>query len=310
VGSVGVGPDGPDRTSDGEALHVPVLRDEVVELLTGDHGGDRVVIDATLGAGGHSEAILEAGARRVIGIDRDPLARESATERLSRFGERISVRGGLYSEVLAEMAETRAPVGGILLDLGVSSMQLDRSERGFSYRQDGPLDMRMSSEGPTAASIVNEASEEELADIIYELGEERRSRRVAAAIVRARSRHPIETTDELSRIVSGALGSRRGGAHPARRTFQALRLAVNEELEELQRALPIAVQALAPGGRLVVIAYHSLEDRIVKRFFVETPELQVITRKPIRPTTGEVEENPRARSARLRAAERRGDVAA
>jgi 16S rRNA (cytosine1402-N4)-methyltransferase len=157
---------------------------------------------------------------------------------------------------------------------------------------------------------VNEASEEELADIIYELGEERRSRRVAAAIVRARSRHPIETTDELSRIVSGALGSRRGGAHPARRTFQALRLAVNEELEELQRALPIAVQALAPGGRLVVIAYHSLEDRIVKRFFVETPELQVITRKPIRPTTGEVEENPRARSARLRAAERRGDVAA
>jgi len=307
---VGVGPDGPDRTSDGGALHVPVLRDEVVELLTGDRGGDRVVIDATLGAGGHAEAILEAGARRVIGIDRDPLARESATERLSRFGERISVRGGLYSEVLAEMAETRAPVGGILLDLGVSSMQLDRSERGFSYRQDGPLDMRMSSEGPTAASIVNEASEEELADIIYELGEERRSRRVAAAIVRARSRHPIETTDELSRIVSGALGSRRGGAHPARRTFQALRLAVNEELEELQRALPIAVQALAPGGRLVVIAYHSLEDRIVKRFFVETPELQVITRKPIRPTTGEVEENPRARSARLRAAERRGDVAA
>jgi 16S rRNA (cytosine1402-N4)-methyltransferase len=190
------------------------------------------------------------------------------------------------------MAETRAPVGGILLDLGVSSMQLDRSERGFSYRQDGPLDMRMSSEGPTAASIVNEASEEELADIIYELGEERRSRRVAAAIVRARSRHPIETTDELSRIVSGALGSRRGGAHPARRTFQALRLAVNEELEELQRALPIAVRALAPGGRLVVIAYHSLEDRIVKRFFVETPQLQVITRKPIRPTTGEVEENP------------------
>jgi 16S rRNA (cytosine1402-N4)-methyltransferase len=269
-----------------------------------------MVIDATLGAGGHAEALLEAGAQRVIGIDRDPVAREAATERLSRFGERISVRGGLYSEVLAEMAETRAPVGGILLDLGVSSMQLDRSERGFSYRQDGPLDMRMSSEGPTAASIVNEASEEELADIIYELGEERRSRRVAAAIVRARSRHPIETTDELSRIVAGALGSRRGGAHPARRTFQALRLAVNEELEELQRALPFAVQALAPGGRLVVIAYHSLEDRIVKRFFLETPELEVITRKPLRPTTGEVEENPRARSALLRAAERRGDVAA
>jgi 16S rRNA (cytosine1402-N4)-methyltransferase len=283
-----------------------VLREEVVRLL----GGDRVVIDATLGAGGHAEALLDAGAQRVIGIDRDPVARELATERLSRFGERISVRGGLFSEVLAEMAETRAPVGGILLDLGVSSMQLNRSERGFSYRQEGPLDMRMSAEGPTAASIVNEASEEELADIIYELGEERRSRRVASAIVRARSRHPIETTDELARIVSGAVGSRRGSAHPARRTFQALRLAVNDELEELRRALPLSVRALAPGGRLVVIAYHSLEDRIVKRFFVETPELQVITRKPVRPSTGEVEENPRARSARLRAAERRGDVAA
>jgi 16S rRNA (cytosine1402-N4)-methyltransferase len=299
-------PDGPDRTPDARAPHEPVLRDEVVRLL----GGDRVVIDATLGAGGHAEALLEAGVRRVIGIDRDPSARELAAGRLSRFGERISVHGGLFSEVLAEMAESRAPVGGILLDLGVSSMQLDRADRGFSYRQGGPLDMRMGPEGLTAASIVNETPEEELADIIYELGGERRSRRVAAAIVRARSRHPIETTDELARIVAGAVGSRRGGAHPARRTFQALRLAVNDELEELQRALPLAVRALAPGGRLVVIAYHSLEDRIVKRFFAEATELEVITRKPVRPTTGEVEENPRARSARLRAAERRGDVAA
>src|SRR5436190_12041783 len=241
---MGVGPEGPEPSGERSALHVPVLRDEVVGFLVGDRGGDRVVIDATLGAGGHAEALLEAGARRVIGIDRDPVARESASERLSRFGERISVHGGLFSEVLAEMAESRAPVGGILLDLGVSSMQLDRAERGFSYRHDGPLDMRMGPEGLTAASIVNETSEEELADIIYELGGERRSRRVAAAIVRARSRHPIETTDELARIVAGAVGSRRGGAHPARRTFQALRLAVNDELEELRRALPLSVRAL------------------------------------------------------------------
>jgi 16S rRNA (cytosine1402-N4)-methyltransferase len=282
------------------APHVPVLRDDVVRLL----GGDRVVIDATLGAGGHAEALLEAGVRRVIGIDRDPLARDIAAEHLSRFGERITVRAGRFADALAEMADGRAPVGGILLDLGVSSMQLDRPERGFSYRQPGPLDMRMGADGVTAEELVNQLPEDELADILYELGEERRSRRVAAAIVRARSRRRIETTDELARIVGGAVGSRRGGGHPARRTFQALRLAVNDELDELQRALPNAVRALAPGGRLVVIAYHSLEDRIVKRFLVESRELEVITRKPIRPAAGEVRDNPRARSARLRAAER------
>ena len=246
----------------------------------------------------------------MIGIDRDPAAREIATERLTRFGERISVRAGRFGDVLEELAAGRDRVGGILLDLGVSSMQLDRAERGFSYRQPGPLDMRMDAEGPTAGSIVNEMPEDELADILFELGEERRSRRVAAAIARARARKPIESTDELARIVAGAVGSRRGGAHPARRTFQALRLAVNEELDELDRALPFAVRALAPGGRLVVIAYHSLEDRIVKRFFAESPDLDVITRKPVRPSGAQVEENPRARSARLRAAERTRDVAA
>jgi 16S rRNA (cytosine1402-N4)-methyltransferase len=290
----------------GSRPHAPVLLDEVVRLL----GGDRVVIDATLGAGGHAEALLESGARRVIGIDRDRLARELAADHLARFGERISVLPGRFSEALAQIAAEGPRVGGVLLDLGVSSMQLDRAERGFSYRQPGPLDMRMEAEGPTAASLVNELPEGELADIIFQLGEERRSRRVAAAIVRAREREPIRTTDELARIVAGAVGSRPGGAHPARRTFQALRLAVNQELDELREALPLAVRALAPGGRLVVIAYHSLEDRLVKRFLVAEPELEVITRKPVRPSSADVERNPRARSALLRAAERIAEEAA
>jgi 16S rRNA (cytosine1402-N4)-methyltransferase len=280
--------------------HAPVLVDEVVRLL----GGRDVVIDATLGAGGHSEALLETGVRNVIGIDRDPAARDMAAGALSRFGERITVLPGRFSDALAGLVSEGDQVGGILFDLGVSSMQLDGPERGFSFRAGGPLDMRMSSEGRTAGSIVNETPEEELARIIFELGEERKSRRVAAAIVRARSRDPIETSDELARIVAGAVGSRRGSAHPARRTFQALRLAVNEELEELRAALPIAVHALADGGRLVVIAYHSLEDRIVKRFLIGEPSLEILTRKPVRPSVREVSRNPRARSARLRAAER------
>jgi 16S rRNA (cytosine1402-N4)-methyltransferase len=280
--------------------------DEVVRLL----GGREVVIDATLGAGGHTEALLEAGVRRVIGIDRDPAARDLATGALARFGERITVLPGRFSEALAGLLPDGDQVGGILFDLGVSSMQLDRPERGFSFRAGGSLDMRMSSEGRTAGSIVNDTPEEELARIIFELGEERKSRRVAAAIVRARARHPLETTDELARIVAGAVGSRRGAGHPARRTFQALRLAVNEELEELRVALPIATGALADGGRLVVIAYHSLEDRIVKRFLIGEPSLEILTRKPVRPSAREVSRNPRARSARLRAAERIVEVAA
>jgi 16S rRNA (cytosine1402-N4)-methyltransferase len=207
-------------------------------------------------------------------------------------------------------AENR--VDGVLYDLGVSSMQLDRPERGFSYRAEGPLDMRMGLDGPSAMDLVNSAPEEELARIIFEFGEERRSRQVAAAIVRARSRSAIATTDELSRIVAGAVGGRRGGPHPARRTFQALRIAVNGELEELAASLPRAVDVLAPGGRLVVIAYHSLEDRIVKRYLLGEPNLQVLTKKPLRPSAAEAGRNPRSRSARLRAAERvrEQDVAA
>jgi 16S rRNA (cytosine1402-N4)-methyltransferase len=261
-------------------------------------GGRGTVVDMTLGAGGHAEALLEAGVDRLIGIDRDPEAIREATERLARFGARFTAVSARFSDMPVENR-----VDGVLYDLGVSSMQLDRPERGFSYRNPGPLDMRMGPEGDSAMDLVNSLPEEELANLIYGYGEERRSRRVAAAIVRARSRHPIETTDELARVVAGALGARRGGPHPARRTFQALRIAVNRELEELTASLPRAVSVLAPGGRVVAISYHSLEDRIVKRFFLGEPSLEVLTRKPLRPSAAEGVRNPRARSARLRAAE-------
>ena len=276
------------------------MADEVVRFL----GGRGTVIDMTLGAGGHAEALLEAGVRRLIGIDRDPNAVETATSRLSRFGDR-------FTAVLARFSQLPAVnrVDGVLWDLGVSSMQLDRTERGFSYRNDGPLDMRMDAEGESAMDIVNTAPEEELARILFEFGEERRSRRVAAAIVRARTRSQITTTGELARVVAGALGARRGGPHPARRTFQALRIAVNRELEDLALSLPRAAQALAPGGRIVAISYHSLEDRIVKRFVNERDDLEPLTKKPLRPSKREQERNPRSRSAKLRAAEKRADAA-
>ncbi|RPJ14617.1 MAG: 16S rRNA (cytosine(1402)-N(4))-methyltransferase RsmH [Actinobacteria bacterium] len=269
--------------------------DEVLRFL----GQATTVMDMTLGAGGHAEALLASGVERVIGLDRDPVAIELATARLARFGERFAAVQTRFSDVPAENR-----VDGVLYDLGVSSMQLDRPERGFSYRVDGPLDMRMGPDGERAMDVVNTAPEEELARIVFQYGEERRSRRVAAAIVRARSRAPIETTDELAGVVASALGARRGGPHPARRTFQALRIAVNRELEELAASLPRAVDILAPGGRVIVIAYHSLEDRIVKRFLNAAPDLEILTKKPLRPSAVEAARNPRARSAKLRAAER------
>ena len=220
------------------------------------------MVDMTLGAGGHAEALLSAGVGRLVGIDRDPTALAIAGERLAVFGERFQPVRARFSEVDEEVVD--GPVDGVLFDLGVSSMQLDRSERGFSYRHDGPLDMRMGDDGPTAADLVNELPEKELADLIFEYGQEPKSRRIAAAIVRARSRAPIEGTDELAGIVVSAVGRRPGGPHPARRTFQALRIAVNREIEELAASLPQAVDLLAPGGRVVVIAYHSLEDRVVE----------------------------------------------
>jgi len=276
---------------------------EVVGFL----GGRGTVVDMTVGAGGHAAALLAAGVDRLLGVDRDPTALAIAGERLAGFGERFHAIHARFSEIDEETIE--GSVDGVLYDLGVSSMQLDRPERGFSYRDDGPLDMRMGDDGPTAADLVNELPEGELADLIFGYGQEPKSRRIAAAIVRARSRTPIETTDQLAGVVVGAVGRRPGGPHPARRTFQALRIAVNRELEELAASLPQAVDLLAPGGRVVVIAYHSLEDRIAKRTFREDGRLAILTKKPLQPSRDEVQTNPRARSAKLRAAERAEEAA-
>jgi 16S rRNA (cytosine1402-N4)-methyltransferase len=271
---------------------------EVVELLR-----ERPrVVDMTVGAGGHAAALLEAGVREVVGVDRDPDALAEASERLGAYGERVRLLRARFSEIDEEAVGGTA--NGVLFDLGVSSMQLDRAERGFSFRHDASLDMRMAGgadDEPTAADLVNGLPEPELADVLYRFGDERRSRRIAAAIVRHR---PITTTDHLAGVVVGAVGRRPGGPHPARRSFQALRIAVNRELEELTASLPHAAGLLDPGGRVVVIAYHSLEDGIVKRAFRDDERLTVLTRKPVVASAAEREANPRARSAKLRAAER------
>ena len=280
-----------------------------------------VYIDGTVGGGGHAEAILESSAPdgRLLGLDRDPGALEAAGERLARFGGRAVLRHGSFAR-LAALAEGFAPADGVLLDLGLSSLQLADPARGFAFSREGPLDMRFdpTAPGPTAADLVNGLPVKELAALLYRYGEERQAGRIAEAIVAAR---PLETTRQLAEVIERAVG-RRGRIHPATRTFQALRIAVNKELEALEAALPQAVDLLRPGGRLVVISFHSLEDRIVKRFLrresrdcicpPETPvctcghtaQLRLLTRKPVRPDPEEVERNPRARSARLRAAER------
>ena len=288
-----------------EGGHEPVMTAEVVELL----GGRRTVVDMTVGSGGHAAALLEAGVSRLVGVDRDPEALALAGGRLSAFGERVRLVAAHFSEVDEDVVGGSAD--GVLFDLGVSSMQLDRPERGFGYRVDGPLDMRMGEgsgeAGPSAADLVNGLPERDLADLIYRLGEEPRSRRIAAAIVRHR---PVRTTDQLTGIVVSAVGKRPGGPHPARRTFQALRIAVNRELEELTAALPPAAGLLGPGGRVVVISYHSLEDRIVKRAFRDDDRLDVLTKKPLVANAAERAGNPRSRSAKLRAAERSSREAA
>lgn len=267
---------------------------EVLEFLSGRSR----VLDMTLGSGGHAEALLDSGTELLLGVDRDPVALGLATERLTRFGSRFAPIAATFAGLpLLE------PVDGVLYDLGVSSMQLDDPERGFSFREEGPLDMRMGSEGISAKDLVNTTSEEELADILFLYGEERQSRRVARAIVRARERSPIETTFQLTSVVASAVGKRPGGPHPARRTFQALRVAVNRELEELTASLPQAVDLLAPGGRIVVLSYHSLEDRVVKRFFLGEQRLRILTKRPLRPTEEEVARNSRSSAAKLRAAE-------
>jgi 16S rRNA (cytosine1402-N4)-methyltransferase len=274
----------------------------VVKLLSGAD----TVVDLTVGPGGHARALLESGVGRVLGVDRDPEALAGARDRLAGYGKRFRSVPGRFSDVLEVAEETGVrEAGGVLYDLGVSSLQLDRAERGFAYRAEGPLDMRMGEGGLSAADVVNAYPEEELARVIREFGEERFAGRIARAIVRARERAPLETTRELAAVVAAAVPRRRGGPHPARRTFQGIRIEVNRELEELAASLPRAVQLLVPGGRLVAIAYHSLEDRIVKRFLREDDRLEPLTKKPVRPSDEEAARNPRARSARLRAAERK-----
>jgi len=286
-----------------EQLHAPVMVAEVLDLLA-KRG---VVIDMTVGAGGHAAALLDAGVDEIVGVDRDPDALEAAAERLGAYGGRVRLIRARSSQIDLEAVGRR--VDGVLFDLGVSSMQLDRPERGFSFRQDAPLDMRMAGESddePTAADLVNHLPERELADVLFRFGEERKSRQIAASIVRQR---PITTTDQLAGIVVGAVGRRPGGPHPARRTFQALRIAVNRELEELTASLPHAAGLLGPGGRVVVISYHSLEDGIVKRAFRDDTSLRILTKKPLIASQRERADNPRARSAKLRAAERVAEAA-
>ncbi len=304
--------------------HQPVLLEEVLRFLAAGGGG--CFVDCTLGLGGHAEALLERSPRAtLVGIDRDPQALELAAARLSRFGERVELVAGRFAELerlLTALGIER--VSGVLADLGVSSLQLETAERGFSFMHDGPLDMRMGSEEGqemTAGEIVNRFPEETLRQILKDYGEERQAKRIARAIVERRREKPLRTTGELGRLIDEAKPfDRRRRIHSATQTFQALRIEVNRELDELRALLEQAVRMLESKGRLVVISYHSLEDRIVKHTLrelatgkiepvtgrprAETQVLEVLTRKPIRPNAEEVAANPRSRSARLRAARR------
>ncbi len=285
-----------------DQAHIPVLLDQVVELIAPRPGGK--YIDGTIGAGGHARAIAQASAPtgRVLGLDADPKSLELASTSLAPFGDRVVLRHSNFSQ-LAQVAVEYGfvPADGVLLDLGLSSMQLADMTRGFSFASAGRLDMRFDPQAPTtAADLVNSLSEKELADLIFEFGEEHASRRIARAIVAAR---PLATAAELAAVIERAMG-RRGRIHPATRTFQALRIAVNRELDVLQDALPQVVEVLSPGGRVVIITFHSLEDRIVKNYFRDSKELRVLTKHPIQPTRDEKLSNPKSRSAKLRAAER------
>jgi len=291
------------------AAHEPVMVAEVLDLLAPSRGG--LFVDCTVGLGGHSRALLEAGADRVLGLDRDPSALAVAREALAAFGERVELVHADYRELDRLLGERGIDgVSGTLADLGVSSMQLDEEGRGFSFRRDEPLDMRMDrTEGPSAADLLRDVAEGELADVIYQFGEERHSRRVARAIVRARAETPIDTTGRLAAIVRRAVphhGYQR--IDPATRTFQALRIWVNRELDGLDAFLERAARRLLEGARLAVITFHSLEDRIVKHTFraiaKADEQLRIVTRRPLSAADGEVERNPRARSAKLRAIER------
>jgi 16S rRNA (cytosine1402-N4)-methyltransferase len=304
----------------GALPHTPVLLTEVLAALQPRDAG--LYVDGTFGAGGYSRALLAAARCRVIAIDRDPAAVAEGGALMREHPGRFTVIEGRFGEMDALLAPLGiSAVDGIALDLGVSSPQLDQPERGFSFRADGPLDMRMAREGTTAADLVNTLSESALANLIYIYGEERFARRVARAIVAARREAPLTRTAELARVVRAAVPAS-GGIDPATRTFQALRMEVNDELGELERALLAAERLLAPGGRLAIVSFHSLEDRKVKDFLRErseaapkasrhrpalpaaAPSFKLLTRKPVTPGSAELERNPRARSARLRAAER------
>jgi len=309
-------------TGSGSPRHIPVLFDDVISHLAPKSGCR--YIDGTVGLGGHARGLLLASVPdgELLGLDADPQALDQARANLASFAPRLTLVQGRHRD-LGQIAARQgwSQVDGILLDLGVSSLQLDRAERGFSFREDGPLDMRLGPDGmETAADLVNDLEERELADVIYRFGEERYSRRIAAAICRER---PFSGTAHLAQVVARAVPKRsRQRIHPATRTFQALRIAVNDELASLRQVLPQALDLLRPGGRLAVIAFHSLEDRIVKQFMVRESKdcicpphlpacvcdhraaLRLLTRKPIRPAEQEVAENPRSSSARLRVAEK------
>ncbi|WP_212523588.1 16S rRNA (cytosine(1402)-N(4))-methyltransferase RsmH [Actibacterium sp. MT2.3-13A] len=297
--------------------HIPVLLRPLLAAVAPVRG---LWLDGTFGAGGYARGLLEAGAERVIGVDRDPAVFEMARDWAAAYGDRLVLVEGTFSRLDTYSDE---PLDGVVLDLGVSSMQIDQAERGFSFMQEGPLDMRMSQSGPSAADLVNTADEEDLADILYHYGEERASRRIARAIVAARKIRPFETTAQLVAVIERCLPRPKPGqSHPATRSFQAIRIAVNDELGELVAGLIAAERALKPGGKLAVVTFHSIEDRIVKRFLQarsggggrgsryapeieqEEPQFRLLSRRAIGPDDRELEENPRARSAKLRVAER------
>ncbi len=301
---------------DDTAPHIPVLLSAILREVAPVAG---VWLDGTFGAGGYTRGLLEAGAEKVIAVDRDPLAFELAAGWADDYGPRLEQRAGVFSR----MDEYGSDLDGVVLDLGVSSMQLDRAERGFSFMKDGPLDMRMSQDGQSAADIVNGATAEDIADILFHYGEERASRRIARAIVAARNDAPIVSTLRLAEIIEGCLPrAEPGQSHPATRSFQALRIAVNEEYKELYQGLMAAERALKPGGKLAVVTFHSVEDRMVKRFLTAragaggnanryaperqqaAPAFKLKSRKAIAADAAEIAQNPRARSAKLRVAER------